>query len=211
MIDIAVHDIDGQQVGTLQLDEQALGGEVRPILLKQAFVRQHSNHRQGSAATRNRARVEGSTRKLGKQKGSGNARHGPDRANLMRGGGMAHAKEPKSWRLGMPRKMRRLANRNAVLAKAVDGQIKLIDGFNFDQPSTKRFSSLMASLGIDRTCLVALANTTGHEALSARNVDYVEVTRMDQLNVYALLNHRYLLADKPSFEAWIQGAIEEGR
>ncbi len=210
MIDIAVHDVNGQQVGSLQLDEQALGGHVRPGLLKQAFVRQHANRRQGSAATRNRARVEGSTRKLGRQKGSGNARHGPDRANLMRGGGMAHAKDPKSWRQRMPRKMRRLANRNAVLAKAVDGQIKLVDGLTFDQPSTKRFSKLLDSMGIDRTCLVALASTTGHEARSARNVDSVAVTRVDQLNAYTLLNHRYLLADKPTFEAWIRGTAEEG-
>ena len=211
MIEISVHDVNGQQVGNLQVDEQALGGRVRPVLLKQAFVCQHANQRQGSAATRNRARVEGSTRKLGRQKGSGNARHGPDRANLMRGGGMAHAKQPKSWRQRMPRKMRRLANRNAVLAKAVDGQIKLVEGLSFDRPSTKRFSDLLASLGIDRSCLVALSSTPGHEALSARNVTSVAVTRVDQLNAYTLLNHRYLIADKPAFEAWIQGAAEEGR
>ena len=80
MIEITVHDVNGQQRGTLQLDEQGLGGGLRPTLLKQAVVRQHANRRQGSAATLNRARVEGSTRKLGRQKGSGNARHGPDRA-----------------------------------------------------------------------------------------------------------------------------------
>ena len=211
MIEITVHDVNGEKVGTLQLDEQVLGGGLRPTLLKQAFVRQHANRRQGSAATRNRARVEGSTRKLGRQKGSGNARHGPDRANLMRGGGMAHAKQPKSWRQRMPRKMRRLANRNAVLAKAVDGQIKLVDGLNFDKPSTKRFSELMHNLGIDRSCLVALPDTTGNEARSARNVTRVAVTRVDQLNAYTLLNHRYLLADKPAFEAWIQGTAEGGR
>ena len=125
MIEIAIHNQKGDQVDTLQLDESVLGGEVRPDLLKQAFVRYHANRRQGSANGRSRADVSFSTRKLYRQKGTGNARRGSAGTNLMRKGGQAFAKRPRSWRIGMPDKMRRLANRNALLAKAVDGEIKV--------------------------------------------------------------------------------------
>lgn len=196
----------GKQVDLLQIDEQSLGGTIRAPLLKQAFVRYHANCRQGSAATRNRSRAEGSTRKLYKQKGTGNARRGAIRTNIMRGGGVAFAKRPKSWRLGMPKKMRRLANRNAMLAKAVDGQVKLVDSFSFKKPSTGAFAALLNTLKIDRSCLVAFGESNGTEALSARNLPHIDVTRVDQLNVYNLLNHRYLLLDKPSLEAWLKRA-----
>ena len=119
MIEIPVHNAKGKQVDSLQIDERLLGGELRPVLLKQAYVHFHANRRQGSAATRNRSQVEGSTRKLYRQKGTGNARRGPSGTNIMRGGGHAFAKKAKSWRQQMPKKMRRLANRNALLAKAV--------------------------------------------------------------------------------------------
>ena len=203
MISIPVHDMQGQQVDQLEVDEQLLGGQVRPVLLKQAYVRFHANRRQGTSATKDRGRVEGSTRKLYRQKGTGNARRGSIRANVMRGGGCAHAKHPKSWRQRMPRKMRRLANRNALLAKAVDGEIKIVDGFKFERPSTKQFAAILEKLGIDRTCLVAVAARGGNEAHSAANLEHVSLTHVDQLNAFDLLNHRYLLVEKQALAGWI--------
>ena len=208
MIDIPVHNIEGAQVGTLQIDEQLLGGEVRPHLLKQAYVRFHGNRRLGTSATRSRGQVKGSTRKLYRQKGTGNARRGAIRTNIMRGGGMAFAKRPRSFRKDMPRKMRQLANRNAVLAKLIDGEIKLIDSFKFDQPSTKQFSQLLSALGIDRSCLVALEQTTDNVARSARNIDQIQVTQIDRLNAFELLNHHYVLSEKTAFEAFLQRAAQ---
>lgn len=204
MIEITVYNMQGSKVDTLQLDEQLLGGHVRPQLLKQAFVRQHANRRQGSAATRGRSQVDGSTRKMLRQKGSGNARRGAIRTNITRGGGVAHAKRPKSWRLGMPKKMRCLANRNALLAKAVDGELKLVDKFALDKPSTSQFASLLESLKIDRSCLVALDSSRSHEALSARNLPGVRVTQVGLLNAFDLLNHRFVLLDRQSLEGWVK-------
>lgn len=204
MIDIPVHNVSGQQVGSLQLDEAVLGGEVRPGLLKQAFVRVHANKRLGTAKTKNRTEVEGSTKKLYKQKGTGNARRGDRKTNILRGGGHGHSKKPHSWRLDMPRKMRRLANRNALLAKAVDGEIKLLDTLKFDKPSTKQFTSLLSALQIDRTCLLALSDTRGVEARSANNLDDIQVTQIDRLNAFDLLNNRFLLVEKAAFEGYIQ-------
>lgn len=204
MIEIPIHNAEGKQVDSLQIDERLLGGELRPILLKQAYVHFHANRRQGSASTRNRSQVEGSTRKLFKQKGTGNARRGPSGTNIMRGGGHAFAKEPKSWRQQLPKKMRRLANRNALLAKVVDGELKLLEKLTYDKPSTKQFAGLLDALEMRRSCLVAFSSCTGNEARSASNLENVTVTLVDQLNVFDILNHRYLLAEKDAFEAWVK-------
>ena len=203
MIDVPIHNVSGEQVDTLTVDEQKLGGEVRPALLKQAYVRYHANRRQGSAATKTRSEVEGSTRKLYRQKGTGNARRGSIRANILRGGGHAKAKKARSWRQDMPVKMRRLANRNALLAKLIDGEVKLIDSFGLDKPSTRQFTSLLSALEIDRTCLLAVADTRGSESRSARNLDDLTTTQIDRLNAFDLLNHRYVLAERQAFEAYL--------
>lgn len=210
MIEIPVHNLSGAQVGTFQLDEKLLGGEVRPGLLKQAYVRYHANQRLGTSKTKSRSEVAYSTRKLYKQKGTGNARRGSAQTNILRHGAHAHAKRPHSWRQDMPDKMRRLANRNALLAKAVDGEIKLIDRLALDKPSSKQFASLLSALKIDRSCLVALSDTRGHEARSARNIDACTITRVDQLNAFDLLNHRYVLAEQKAIEQWINQAKADG-
>ena len=204
MIEIPVYSTSGQQVGSVQVDESILGGEVRHGLLKQAYVMYHANRRLGTAKTKNRREVEGSTKKLYKQKGTGNARRGDRKSNILRGGGHGHAKRPHSFRRDMPRKMRRLANANALLAKAVDNEIKLIDTLAFDKPSTKQFTSLLSALKVDRSCLVALADTRGHEARSARNIPDTSVTQVDRINAFDLLNHRYLLAEKAAFEGYLE-------
>jgi len=206
MIEIPVHDHTGKQVDSLQIDEQQLGGEVRPALLKQAYVRFHANRRLGAAATRARHDTEGSTRKLYRQKGTGRARRGSVRTNLMRGGGVAFGKQPKSWRLRMPKQMRQLANRNALLAKAVDDEIKVVDRFSFDAPSTKQFAAMLQALSINRSCLLALTDTAGHVARSAGNIADLSLTQIERLNAFDLLNHRYLLVEKQALEAWLSPA-----
>lgn len=206
MIEVPVYNLDGTQVDSLQVDEVTLGGSVRNELLKQAYVRYHANRRQGTSATKGRSQVEGSTRKLYKQKGTGNARRGNIRTNIMKGGGVAFGKKPRSFRQGMPVKMRRLANRNAILAKLVDQEVILVDQLNFDKPSTKQVAKLLDSLKIDRSCLVAVDDTRSPAALSARNIDEVTVIRTPHLNVFDVLNHRYLLTTRESFSGLLAQA-----
>ena len=207
MIEIPIYNTSGDQTGTYSIDPSLLGGEVRPALLKQAYVRLHANRRSVNVTTKSRSMVNGSGKKLYKQKGTGNARRGDKKANILRGGGSAHAKVGHSWRQDMPIKMRRLANRNALLAKAIDGEIKLIEDTSgagkFEKPSTKQFASLLSALNIDRTCLVALADVTSAEAKSAKNLDNIDTTQIDRLNAFDLLNHRYLVAHKDAFEAYV--------
>lgn len=210
-MEVPVLNQSGKQVGTIRVDEQALGGEVNPALLKQAYVRYHANTRQGSARTKSRGMVEGSTRKLYRQKGTGNARAGAARTPTRKGGGRAFAKTKlrEEYRLDMPVKMRRKANRNALLAKLVDNEVKVIDTLAFNQPKTKQFEALLVACGIDRSCLVALDPQNSNARLSARNVDNVTVCSSQQLTVFELLSHRYVVIAKSDLEAWIAGASSQ--
>jgi len=183
MIELPIHDRSGAQVDTLSIDEASLGGEIRYELLKQAYVITHGNQRQGSARTRGRGRVAGSTRKLYKQKGTGNARVGNARTNIRKGGGVAFAKTRtrEDFRTSLTKKMRRLANRNALLAKLVDGEVKCFVDLDFDAPKTREFASVLAAVGIDRTCLVALAKENVNGFRSARNLANVDCTRVPMI------------------------------
>ena len=208
MIELPIFDKTGKQVDTLQIDEAALGGEIRPALLKQAYVMFHANRRQGSARTKSRGMVDGSTRKLYRQKGTGNARMGTRRTVVRKGGGVAFAKTKtkEEYRLKMPKKMRRLANRNALLAKLVDNEVKCIDSLDFDAPRTKDFRKVLDAVNIDRTCLVATGGDNINAALSARNIDNVDTIRIEQLNAFELLNHRYLVVDKAALQSFLDGS-----
>lgn len=205
MIELPIYDSNGKKVDSLQIDAETLGGEVRYALLKQAYVITHGNQRQGSARTKSRGDVHGSTRKLFKQKGTGNARAGAARTPIRKGGGVTFKKTRtrEDFRTELPKKMRRLANRNALLAKLIDNEVKCFAALDFKAPKTADFAKLMASVGIDRTCLVATDGTNRNAILSARNIDGVDVCRIDQLNAFALLNHRYLVVDKAALVSFL--------
>lgn len=209
MIELPIYNMAGKQVDSLAIDEAQLGGEVRHALLKQAFVMFHANQRQGSARTKNRGRVAGSTRKIYKQKGTGNARMGTVRTNLRKGGGVAFAKlrTREDFRQDMPKKMRRLANRNALLAKLVDSEVKCFDALSFKEPRTSAFRAALDAVGINRTCLVALDGENRNAALSARNLADCTTIRADQMNVYHLLNNRFVVVEKQSLSKFIDGTL----
>ncbi|MGA1310226.1 MAG: 50S ribosomal protein L4 [Gemmatimonadaceae bacterium] len=208
MIELPIINSEGKQVDVLKIDEAVLGGEIRHALLKQAYVVTHGNQRQGSARTKSRGSVEGSTRKLYKQKGTGNARVGASRVPNRKGGGVTFAKTRtrEDFRTSLTKKMRRLANRNALLAKLVDNEVKCFDTLAFGEPSTKAFAGILGKAGVDRTCLVAVAGDNRNAMLSARNIDGVDVRRIEQLNAFDLLNHRYLVVDRASLASFIDGS-----
>ncbi|MDX2116415.1 MAG: 50S ribosomal protein L4 [Planctomycetota bacterium] len=204
---VPVFNMQGKQVSTIEIDASALGGEVNPALIKQAYVMYHANLRQGSARTKSRGMVEGSTRKLFKQKHTGNARMGPARTPMRRGGGHAFAKTRtrEAYHLDMPIKMRRRANRNALLAKLLDNEVKVIDGLKLAEPRTRAFKDLLEAVGINRSCLVALPEDNTNARLSARNLDGVTVCNSRQLTCFEMLNHRYMVIAREDLEAWIAG------
>src|SRR6476646_11298619 len=127
MIEVHVFNQAGSKVDTIQVDEAKLGGAVNKDLLKQALTMYHANQRQGTVQTKARGEVAGSTRKMFRQKGTGNARTGGIRNPIKKGGGHAKQKRPKDWRLDMPKKQRRLARDSAILAKIQSNDIRVVD------------------------------------------------------------------------------------
>lgn len=209
-MDVPVINMKGQAVGSIAVDEIALGGDVNAALIKQAYVRYHSNLRQGSARSRNRHLVEGSTKKIYKQKGTGNARHGDRKVNIFRGGGHGHSKKRtrEDFRQDMPKKMRRKANRNALLAKLRDSEVRIIDAINFSAPKTKEFKDFLKAINVDKSALVIVpgdATQAKNALLSGRNVEDVTLARTDDLTAFNMLNHRFVVIAKADLEAWLTG------
>src|SRR5215204_7465991 len=137
MIEVPVYNQSGQEIEKLQVDEDKLGGEVRINLLKQAIVMYHANKRQGTVRTLARGEVAGSTRKMFRQKGTGNARTGGIRNPNKKGGGHAKQKRPKDWRQALPKKAKRAARNSALLSKFQSGDVRIIDAINLDGIKTK--------------------------------------------------------------------------
>ncbi|MFG0307025.1 MAG: 50S ribosomal protein L4 [Phycisphaerales bacterium JB040] len=209
-MDVPVYNMQGQEVGAMPIDEVALGETVNPVLIKQAYVMYHANTRQGSARTKNRGAVAFSGKKIYKQKGTGRARHGDKKVGLMRKGGHGHSKKKtrEDFRLTMPKKMRRKANRNALLAKLVDSEVKVIDGLTLDAPRTRAMVDFLKSLGIEKSALLALSpdsEKSKNARLSARNIDGVSMCRADQLTAFEMLNSRHLVIDRADLEEWLAG------
>jgi len=193
MVEVPVYNTSGQKVDAWKVDEALLGGRVNVSLLKQAIVTYHANRRQGTVRTKSRSDVEGSTRKLYKQKGTGNARRGNIRTNVMRGGGMAFAKRPRDFRKPFPRKMRRAALDSALLAKILGGDLLIVQGLAAQAPKTKMMAQLLKALQIDRSCLLTLAERDRNLYLSARNHPDLTVMIAQDLNAFDVATRQKLL------------------
>ena len=192
MIEVPVFNQAGDKVGSMQVDEAKLGGEVRKNLLKQALVMYHANQRQGTVRTLARGEVAGSTRKMFRQKGTGNARTGGIRNPVKKGGGHAKQKRPKDWRQALPKKAKRAARNSALLSKFQSGDVRVIDAINLDGPKTKPVAAMFKALGIDRSVLVAINGRNENIEKSARNIDRTVLTTIDQLNAWEILKYRTL-------------------
>jgi len=206
MIKLCVYNKEGQEVDSLQVDETLFGGSVRYALLKQAIVMYNANKRVGTAATKSRGMVEGSTRKLYKQKGTGNARAGNARTPVRKGGGHAFAKVARDFRQDMPVKQRRLAKNSAILAKLLSKSVVVIDELKFDKPKTKDFVNILSKLKIDRSCIVTLPEYDVTLYKSVRNVPNVYMMTVADLNAGDICNRQKLLFTKSAFVSLIEKA-----
>lgn len=204
MLNVPVYNESGENIGQEQIDEAALGGGLNTSLLKQAVVMYHANRRHGAASQKTRADVVGSTRKLYRQKGTGRARAGNVRTPVRRGGGRAFPRKPKSFRLDMPRKMRRLARDQAVLAKIHSSDAVILDGLRFDEPKTKRFAAMLQAVSADRGCVFATAGIDAVICKSGRNIPRTEIMNVADLNAFDILSRRRLIFTKDAFETFKQ-------
>jgi len=200
MIEVPIFDQTGQKVQSLNVDEAKLGGHVRTNLLKQAFDAYHANQRQGTVQTLARGEVAGSTRKMFRQKGTGNARTGGIRNPIKKGGGHAKQKRPKEWRQALPKKARRLARNSAILLKLQSNDVRVLSDLKLSEAKTKHMARLLKALGIDRSCLLALAGPDQMLERSARNLDRTTLTTVAQLNAWDILRNRTLLLTKAGLE-----------
>ncbi len=201
MLEVPVYNTSGEQVETLQVDEQDFGGQVNVDLLKQAVVTYHANRRQGTSVNRSRGMVKGSTKKLYRQKGTGNARRGSAYTVIMRGGGVAFAKKTRDFRKRFPKKMRRAALLSAVLAKMLGGDLLVLDGLQMDAPKTAELAGVLKNLEINRTCLLALPDRDANVYLSSRNISDLTVRITAELNAFDIATRQKMIFTRAAFEA----------
>ena len=203
MLEVPVYNTDGKKVDTMTVDERVFGSTVNAPLLKQAIVAYHANKRRGTAATKSRGMVVGSTRKIFRQKGTGRARRGAVRTPMLRGGGHTFAKTPHSFRKTLPRKMRRVALKTAILAKILGEDLMVIDGLSFSAPKTRQMARIVKNLRIDRSCLLALAERDSNVYLSSRNIGDLTVRIAAELNAFDVATRQKMLATTEAMKALI--------
>jgi len=200
MLQIPLFNPQGDPAGHVEIDEECLGGKLRPQLLKQAVVMYQANLRQNTSATKSRGMVTGSTRKLYRQKGTGNARVGNRRTNVRTGGGVAFAKGNQVYTQGMNKKMRRLARNNAILAKIQGHNALVLESLQMEAPSTKQLAVLLHKLGADQGCVLALAGPDRTVYLSGRNIPKTDVRPLGEVNAYDLLRRKKFVMTRSALD-----------
>jgi large subunit ribosomal protein L4 len=177
----------GSETGEVTLDSEVFGIEPNVAVMHQVVVAQLAAARSGTASTKTRSEVRGGGRKPWRQKGLGRARHGSIRSPQWRGGGVTFGPKPRGFSQRTPRKMRRLALRSALSARAVEGQVKVVEGFLWTEPKTKQAAALLAAMGVEGKTLVVLGPGDGIAQRSLRNLSQVHTIEAGQLNPYDVL------------------------
>lgn len=200
MLSVPVVNMQGEPQGSVEIDPAVLGGEVRHRLIKQAVVAYLNHQRQDSARTKGRSQVTGSTRKLFRQKGTGNARVGNLRTPLRRGGGRTWAKRGPRAVKGLPKKMRRLARDSALLAKIQGDGVVVVDDLSCGEPKTKVIVSMLSAIGADRGCVLAVHEYDKNLYLSGRNIPRTEIRLARDLTAYEILRRKKVVFSRQAFE-----------
>lgn len=202
-MNLAVYDVSGKQVGTYEIDPQELAPAVNRQLLHDAVVMYQANLRQGTFKTKTRGEVAGSTRKLYRQKGTGNARAGARRSGTRRGGGHIFAKRPRDFGWRMPRKALQAATRMALAARLADDEVKLVESLPFPEPKTAPVAAALAALGLaEKTVLVSPEVHDVNLWKSARNIAGVSVSPVADLNALAILRPRAIVMTRAALDAF---------
>src|SRR5829696_4390343 len=202
---VKVRNLSNKEVGEVSLSDAVFGVELNESLIHSALMNFQANGRQGTSATKTRGNVSGSGRKLWKQKGTGRARIASLRSPLWKGGGNVHGPQPRDWSYKMPKKMRRGALRSALSERVREGNVIIIDAFEFATPRTKDFLAAVGTLGLIENSkraktLVIDSLDNANLILSSRNVEKTKVTNSFGLNIYDIIYHEKLLISKAAVE-----------
>jgi large subunit ribosomal protein L4 len=207
---LTVYDLQGKQVGTYDIDPAELAPRISKQLLHDVVVMYQANLRQGNAKSKSRAEVAGSTKKMYRQKGTGNARAGSRRSGVRRGGGHIFAKRPRDFGYRLPRKAVQLATRMALASRLRDDEVTLIDQLSFSEPKTKQMAGVLRALKVPdgTSLLLAIADHDPNVFKSARNIDRVTVAPVSELTALNLLLPRRVLMTKAALDRVRQRAAE---
>lgn len=201
MATLTVYDMAGKEVGTYEIDTAQLADRITRQLLHDAVVMYQANLRQGSHSAKTRGEVSGSTKKLYRQKGTGNARAGSKRTVIRRGGGVAKTIKPRDYSYRLNRKAIKLATRMAIRSKIDDGEVVVIDSLVFAEPKTKQMAGVLKALGLEGTS--TLIATAGYESAvykSGRNIEGVTVQSVCDLNALSVLKPKRMLVTREALD-----------
>jgi large subunit ribosomal protein L4 len=188
-----VRNIAGEKVGEVELRDDIFGIKPNGPVMHQALLRQLANRRLGTHDTKTRGEVNRTTAKWFRQKGTGRARHGSRNAPIFVGGGISHGPTPRSYTQQMPRKMRRLALRSALSAKAAEARIIVLDALEFASPKTRLMDDTLNNLKVDSSAVILLPGRNENVELSASNLPDVKTLHAQYLNVRDLLKYDYVI------------------
>ena len=199
MANVSVYNIEGKEVGSIELNDAVFGVEVNEHLVHMAVVNQLANNRQGTQSAKTRSEVSGGGRKPWRQKGTGHARQGSTRSPQWTGGGVVFAPKPRDYSFKMNKKEKRIALLSALSSKVADNKIVVLDSFNLDEVKTKKFAEVMSNLKVENA-LVVLEGENKNVVLSGRNIPSVKVTATNEINTYDVLKYTTLVVTKAAVE-----------
>ena len=195
MANVSVYNIEGKEVGTIDLNDAVFGVEVNEHLVHMAVVNQLANNRQGTQKANTRSEVSGGGRKPWRQKGTGHARQGSTRAPQWTGGGVVFAPVPREYSFKMNKKEKRAALKSALSAKVEEKKLIVIDEIKFDEIKTKNFANILKNLDVSKA-LVVLEDDNTNAALSAKNIEGVKTAKTNTINVYDILKYNTVIVTK---------------
>ena len=201
-MELNVLNIKGQETGRkVTLNEAIFGIEPNEHVVYLDVKQYLANQRQGNAKSKERSEISGSTRKLGRQKGGGGARHGDINSPLLRGGGRVFGPKPRDYSFKLNKKVKELARKSALSCKAQENAILVVEDFSFDAPKTKEFVNIAKNLKVDgKKLLLVLPNANKNVYLSARNLQRAEVIEAEKVNTYKVLNADVLIITEKSLD-----------
>ncbi|MGD9142480.1 MAG: 50S ribosomal protein L4 [Dehalococcoidia bacterium] len=211
---IPVYNTTGKEVRKIEVSDAVFGVPFNEAIVHQVMVGQQANARQGTASTKTRGQIRGSTRKLYRQKGTGYARAGSKKSPLRIGGGVTFGPHPRSYRQDLPKKMRRLALKCVLSAKLADGELKVLDKWAFTEPKTKQMAAALKALDIDTSTLIITPEPDENVIKSARNIQKVKTLPANVISVNEILSYRTLLMTEDAVriaeKLWGNGNTQEG-
>ena len=211
---VPVYSLTGEVVDQIEISDQVFAVPPNEGVVHQVMVGQLANARQGTASTKTRSEVQGSSRKLFRQKGTGQARAGSRRSGIRRGGGIIFGPRPRDYHQDTPKKMRQLALKCVLSSKVKDEELKVVQELKLE-PKTKYMAQILNALGADSSALVVTAGPEEHVIKAARNIKRIKTTPANLLNVLDVLSHKVLLmtvsAVRRVEELWGEKAVEEVR